>query len=1770
MKTRIFLLVGLMMLAVTLQAQTYEQLWKRVEKMERKDLPKTVIAEAQKIYQKAKEKRNVPQMMKAYLTMMTYREAISPDSLAVDVKGLEDWAEAPDTRIPDRAVLYSLLGGITIERDFEKGNRFLHLSLKDSLTLADYPADKLVPMVESGETSRLYFDNNLYDLLARRAIRLWNANQWNPQREAVLESVRQTYQSLLHLYKEKNMRSAWLLTALDAGPQADESQLRAWMKEYADLDVCAEVYLRLAEIMQRQDEPARRLAVLREGIDRYPHYNRINALKNEEREILAPWLNFSTDYVYPGEPVILRVQHRNLNGFTVRLYRIPLPAESPELEKLTPKSVTKYGKPVGEEHFDLPPTSDYRMRTDTVKMAPMETGIYYATAVPDGHREVARGALVYVSALQVIHRALPGNTQEMVVLDKQSGHPVPHAQIAFYKATNPGYVLKETYTADAKGVVMLDKKKELQVYMQARTEGDTAMPVAPVWLGRNNGVSSPKEQERVSLFTDRALYRPGQKVYYSGIAYRQLKDSVWVKEGTAYTVTLLDGGRQEIARQEVKTDAFGSFQGVFDLPESGKTGVCLLRTDKGGVTFRMEAYKRPTFEVNFDTVRTSYRAGDSIRVKGVARTFAGAPLQGAKVNYQVVRLENNLWRMRGTETNRVQGETVTDADGCFEVPVHFLPVTGDKPFWFYTYEVSADVTSVAGETQSATLKLPLGSSSLRLSIPDWEGVTRVKEGPKDLLFQVVNLMNVPVEAEVDWQVLSQGKEVLQGKAVSNRAFVPKEIYALPSGSYQLKAVVTDESGRKNEQTVGFVLLSLKDKHLPEGVDLWFYPSGEEFDADGSAVIYFGSREKDVYLFHDVMWGNDQMERKQITFSDSILTFRYNYKEEYGDGLRCYFAYLKNGELQVRNWFLRKPKPDKTLQLKWKTFRDKLQPGQKETWTLDILHPDGRPADAQLMATLYDASLDRLAPHNWHFALNFVRAFPSTIWRYDRKHTSWYFSFPVKALKYSPLDYSRLVIPSGGASVALDMVFEEEIVPMAGPVMMKSASANRAMVTSDAVAAESEPERPVLEEPGEVQVRADFAETAFFYPRLRTDAQGTVSLEFTLPESLTEWKLMGLAHTRDMDYGSITAKAVASKEFMLQPNLPRFVRMGDAVNVAASLVNLSDKDIQGTVRMELFVPDTEKVILVQKRPFAVKASETGRVSFSFEVSDKYEGLAVRMVADGGTFSDGEQRYLPVLSNKQKLTESVLLDVNGKGTYTFSLESLFNHHSKTVTRPKMTVEFAGNPLWYAIRALKAVENPETDNALSWATAYYANSLLAHLAKTEPRIADSLKVEGGEERIMEAVGKLKDLQGKDGAWSWFKGMPGSIYMTVQMTEQLARLQSMTGGLTDAEAVRMYQQAWNYLNKEVSEEVRRMKEMEKDGAKNLLPSEWVIQCLYIGALDKDLSFQTGVKDYLLAKLAKSSRALTIYGKALTAIIMHQAGKSSVADEFLQSLMEYSVYTEAMGRSFDTPIAYYSWFSYKIPTQVAAIEAVRCVANEEKTLEELKQWLLKQKQTQTWDTPIATADAVYALLSTGKDWLQHTGSAEIQIGKEVIRTSDDVLGYVEEEVSGKVMDIRNVTVEKATDGMAWGAVYAEFEEDLDQVTSNEGALKVKRTLWKEGRLIPEGAMLQIGDRLTVRLTVTADRDMDFVQVKDGRAACMEPVDTLSGYRWNRRIGYYLETQDAFTSFYMDQMRKGTYELEYEVYITSSGRYSQGIATIQSVYAPEMVGHGAGASLMVK
>ena len=1892
MKIRYLSLIVLLVMSVfaPMQAQTYDNLWKELEVLERKDLPKSVISEAMKIYDKAKAEQNVPQMMKAYLTAMQYRSLLTPDSLKVDMNGLEQWASQTGS-MEDKAILYSILGEMTMPADVKKGLGYLQASLKDKDRLLLIPVEKLRPMVRVGEASKRYFRDNLYNLLARRAIQIMQQYRWQAAAKAnqtnslpadmtdmdqfvtyqfvpvsdcdLTAAVMQTYQSLLKAYDTETEREGWLLTGIDAlnylyrnfsgnfSNDVCQQELRKWIHTYPAVKTVPEAYLALAQFLQYQNNQVERLRIVREGIAGYPRYEGINQLKNIEKEILNASLSLEIATAYPGEQQSVKVNYKNLTGITLQLYKVNLPVTSAVLQNRTTHFESKYARLQREEHFSLKPTTDYLNVDTTLTIQAPQAGIYFLKAVPDGKKGVSDGTLMNVTALKTIYRPLPDGTLELVVVDAVSGQPVSEAEVTIYTEKGGGYSPQQTYQADKQGTLKLDFLNSNKYWYNAHTAADNAMPILNLWKN-DYYYKESKRKEVLQLFTDRSIYRPGQTVYVSGLAYEMEKDSTRVLADKKYTVSLYDANNNETGKVEVRTNGFGSFSGQFVLPSPCLTGYFSLRAADTSVSFKVEEYKRPTFDVTFEPVKVEYQVGDSIEVVGMAKTFAGAPVQNARVHYNISRSYAWFWRFMGRGSARWEGEAMTDADGKFSVPVHF-EIDSDRresPLWYYTYNIQADVTDGAGETQQANLSLPLGSTSMVLNmdnLPD----NLVKEKKLEIKLTAMNLSGEPVDTPVTYQVVEmeeqkdgqekEGRKVLTGTVEANRSFIPEAIYALPSGNYRLKLSAKDTQGRECTASKNFLLFSLNDKRPPFVITDWFYQDGLEFDAASPATVYIGSSEKNVYLLYDVFAGNKRLESKRIELSDSVVSFRFPYKKEYGDGILVSMAFVKDGRLYSHNARIMKPAPEKKLQLKWTTFRDKLRPGQQEEWKLTVLYPDGSPAEAEMLATMYDASLDKIySAHKLDFGVDFHYVVPLTYWNTSYMRNAYlYVDFPLKRLRAVPLEYSELIIPSTGRMEAMVVGYGgSPRAALTGSLKIRGRSAANAVMKQEAVTDMVLQEEMVetsaqenaemdsseeLAETGDIQIRENFAETAFFYPQLRTNETGEISISFVLPESLTRWKFMGLAHTRNVDYGKIEATATASKEFMLQPNMPRFVRVGDKANIAASLMNLSDKGVKGTVRMELFNPETEKVFYSQKQKFDVKGGETGHVNFTFEVSDKYAVMACRMVADGDTFSDGEQRYIPVLTDKQWVTETVPLNVNGEGAHTFSLENLFNKHSKTASEQRLTVEFTAHPAWYAVQALPVVAHPQNEDALSWATAYYAHSLAAYIVKENPRIKqvfDSWKAQGGTKetfmsnlqknqelknillaetpwlteatneaeqkqriatlfdlntmnsQLAVSVEKLGELQNADGAWSWYKGMQGSRYVTTQVMEMLVRLNALTHQDADSRMQPMIQKGFEYLGKQAAEEYKSMKEAEKKGAVGIRPSEQVLRYLYICALDGKAPVDEKVNRYFIDKLSGEGKELTIYGKALGAIILQQAGKVAEARLFMQSLMEYSVVTDEMGRYFDTPKARYSWFSYKIPTEVAAMEAIQRITKDTKAIDEMKRWLLKQKQTQTWETPIATADAVYALMATGaSDLLANTGGVEITLGKEMIRTPvDDAIGYIKKTVIGDVMNIKKVRVDKEGTGMGWGAVYAQYLESMDQIGEQGNGLSVSRQLYKGDEALNESAPLKVGDKITVRLTVKADRDMDFVQIKDDRAACMEPLQAVSGFRWSNGLGYYQATKDASTQFFIDQMRKGTYVIEYQVYVNRTGEYQAGIATVQSAYAPEFGGHTRGYRVMVE
>ncbi|WP_286437678.1 alpha-2-macroglobulin family protein, partial [Bacteroides acidifaciens] len=1106
------------------------------------------------------------------------------------------------------------------------------------------------------------------------------------------------------------------------------------------------------------------------------------------------------------------------------------------------------------------------------------------------------------------------------------------------------------------------------------------------------------------------------------------------------------------------------------------------------------------------------------------------------------------------------------------------------------------------------------------------------------------------------------KPVLTGTFTSNEEMT-LDWKNIPSGAYVLKVSVKDNQGKEVTADANTVLFSREDKRPPVQSTVWFYAPNTAFDATHPAVFCFGTSEKDAYVMMNVFCGDKLLESKALNLSDTIMRFTYPYQESYGDGIFVNFCMVRDGQVYQEQVQMKKRLPDKTLAMKWEVFRDKLRPGQKEEWKLTIKTPQGQAANAEMLATMYDASLDKIWNRRQDFQVYYNQILPYFNWMSEYAgNNSFNYWWNNKNLKVPAMLYDRFVVQPGfgveelfavtknaatyGASaqgrimirgVASRSVKKEMSSPAIVTDAVQDVVFESEMIPVEAGKADTFSEEETLPE-APADLRTNLAETAFFYPQLRTNEQGEISFSFTMPESLTRWNFRGYSHTKGMLTGTLDGEATTSKEFMLAPNLPRFVRVGDKTSIAASISNMTGKLQAGTISMILFDPMTEKVISTQKQKFSIAAGKTIGVNFMFTVSDKYEILGCRMIADSGTFSDGEQQLLPVLSDKEHLVETLPMPVRGEETRTFSLDSLFNQHSKTATDRKLTIEFTGNPAWYAIQALPSLSLPVNNNAISWATAYYANTLASFIMNSQPRIKavfDSWKLQGGtketflsnlqknqevknillsespwvleaqteeqqKERIatlfdlnnirsnnIAALTRLQELQSSDGAWSWYKGMNGSNYVTAYIAELNARLALLTGEKLSGTALTLQTNALKYLHRSALEEYKNILKEQKKGTKFTGVSGNILQYLYIIAISGEQipAANKAAYAYYLSKVKELLPSASMDTKAIAAIVLDKAGHKKEAREFVASLKEHLTKTDEQGMFFAFNENPYMWGGMKMQAHVDVMEALELMGGNTETVEEMKLWLLKQKQTQQWNSPVATADAVYALLMKGTNLLDNQGDVRIMIANEVMetvspsKTTVPGLGYIKRSFTQKnVVDARKIEVEKRNPGIAWGAVYAEYESPISDVKQQGGELNVQKQLYVERMVdntpqlqpVTSKTVLQVGDKVVSRLSIRVDRAMDFVQLKDQRGACFEPIGSVSGYRWNNGIGYYVDIKDASTNFFFDHLGKGVYVLEYSYRVSRTGTYETGLATMQCAYAPEYASHSASMTVEVK
>ena len=1828
MKRYILTLIIAVFALMQAAAQTYDNLWKQADIIARKDQPRSEIGVMKKIISKASAAKDYGQLMAAEMRQMILWKEISADSLTPNVERME--AEVLKVKDPAlKAVRYAVLGKVYSDMDEKKSEEFFKKALQQPELLAKHTSTEYVPLMLKGVDGSS-FNNDLLHLIGFEA------------------DSKEAYLQLYSYYNKVGNRGAACLCAYKLIEKYRQDDVREVKKSkylhtidslihvYQDIPEAGELAVEHFRFMEGATDakPLDKLNYINYALSHWGGWSRMNELRNAQKRLTEPMFRVKAmpQVLRPGEKVWVQLNVRNLQNLKISISRLNITADNDynaqdeATYKMLLKKTTKlHQKDFSRNYYGRP---DYEEVKDSIEIGGnLPLGAYLMEVTSDNTGIAPQRELFYVSNLAVMIQQLPDDKHRYVVVNATDGQPIAGAKIELYdqrydfKTKKDKRIVHARLTTDENGEAYF---KNVDGEVLVSTNNDKFTPAKYIYLSRTRYYEKKDNETKYQVYTDRAIYRPGQKVHASAIFYTVKKglDASVPGKSMELKFVLSDANWKQVAEQKVTTDEYGTASVDFELPKEGKTGQYSISVNgTASEYFRVEEYKRPTFEITFPKVNEKYNWGDTVVVKASAKTYAGVPVQGAKVAYQVTRRNQLWWWGAGSAGQLVKTDScVTREDGTFDVEIPLEASLSGKDeadmsdfmriARFFNFEVSAIVTDISGENHEGVMSLPLGTKPTILTVNLPKRIET--DSLKTVTFAYRNASGMPISCRLKYRIdKGEWKDAEANAPVSIKEYASSASSSLvwKSGVHQLEAICGQDTLQQK-----FTLFSMKDTHPVEPTTEWYYQTAKTFPRDGKPVyIQVGSSENGAHIVYSIIAGNKLLEKGAWELGDSIVTLPFTYKEEYASGIVLNYSFVKQGKCYTRMMSIARPLPEKKLNIAWKTFRNRLTPGQKEEWTLKITTPDGKPAKAQLMSVLYDKSLDQIAPHFWNFSLGFYQSLPNCYWKHNLTFRSFYLNgvYPTKYYDEKALDVdkfdgkffsyngymqaeelSKLERSSGGtveavriekhSSVKDEVVREEaKVMRIRGSKMIRvAAAAPSANKVFDVVEEMPQFAGGSGSDAGQfldkVQVRENMNETAFFYPALESDNNGNVAIRFTLPESVTTWKFMGLAHDKEMRNGLLVDEAVAQKTVMVQPNMPRFLREGDKATIVAKLSNTSDKKVSGNARMQIIDPETNKVVWQKTQGYHIDAN--GSATVAFDVQGLKEGVYInKVVAAGNGYSDGEQHYLPVLSNRELVTNTLPITLHQQGEQSFDLSRLFagkdGKNVKNADDAKVTIEYTNNPSWLMIKALPAISNLDEEDAISLMSAIYANTITTHIQKhlsLEKQPEQNLSQESI--RLQNQVEKLKKLQNADGSFSWWKGMKGSRYMTTSVAEMMVRLNAVAG--VQKSTAKMLTSAIDYLSWQTAQEVREMKKQEEKKHK-VSPSEQALHYLYILSMDGRKMKQNleADKAYLLEKMSKMTGDFTIYGKARAAVVLagnsqQNAAYREKAGEYLQSVNEYAVYREEMGRYYDTRKALYSWRNYKIPTQVSVIEAMQMLKpNDKQTIEELQRWLLMSKRTQVWDTPVNTVDAVYAFMKGNEsNWDKKAENAVLKLDGKLLPMPQDstTLGYVKTEKAGKASTL---SIRKKSDYTSWGAVYAEFKQPLSEIASAESGIKVRRVIVPAESQGRGKAQAKVGEKVKVTLIITADRDYDFVQIMDKRAACLEPVNQLSGYQWN--LGCYVSPRDNTTNFYFDRLSKGKHVVEMEYYVDRKGDYQGGTCTAKCAYSPEFGGRTEGYELKV-
>lgn len=1688
--------------------------------------------------------------------------------------------------------------------------------------------------------------------------------------------------------------------------------------------------------------------ICREAVKAFPNSFGGISCSALEKTIISSSLNVVMEqYVMPQTPNKVLVSVKNLSGVKLKIYKIPYPSlllseYNPEYlwERDSYKKVKELlnDEPYWSNSYPITNEGDYRVHTYELPFTPLPMGNYIIIAANEGDEPLAPNSILgysLFSCTEISYISPNKADKTMLISNRKTGLPIAGAKVSVYvrkRIENEyKYLLYWSGTSNNKGIIKFDYEDRNSYKRASISSGADTLQIFNHYA--QDYQSYYYTTPRCLLFTDRSIYRPGQTIYVKGIYYESNGEKhnklLPNKDNLA---VLRDANAREIAKQKLKTNEYATFNCSFTAPQGVLTGNMTIQVNGGSVSFSVEEYKRPKFEVSLDKPKESYRLNQYVSVHGKALSYAGVPVDNATLSYRISRQPKYpywYWWW-GASPNASQkeisnGKADTDAKGEFSLT--FLAAADENALLkynpYFTYTISVDVTDINGETRSGFIAINIGEKELILKPELAEYIDR-QDKQLTIPIKTINLSNEPIpvkgtltikqlkapenmqrkrlwdapdrnylerseylrlfpndiygkEGDIStWQVMAT---VYSGSFDTNGIdpLVINDFGSWKAGAYLLEATTTYKQ-QEIKVSKYFTVFNTRSLKLPYPIADWFVPVKTVCEPGESAKILIGSGYRDVSVLYEVEKDHVVVTSKHITLNQRQRMITIPVEEKDRGSFYVHFTFIRDGRLYTHSQEITVPWTNKQLTFEYMSFRNKLLPGQEEEWRIKLKDHTGGKVTAEVLASMYDASLDALRNGQWSANVYGKvaktcgwanSAFSRTIGLRVFKSPNSYYSFPQKrydSLNWYNYYYNVGYFSQGVVTYAMSDKVDKDRVGSARQIDMDSLSevpvhdsgsiALQAGVTNiggDLHIRGVSADEVSVSEPGinnmdisNIHARSNFAETAFFYPELRTDENGEVSFVFTVPEALTRWKFRALALSKDFQIGTTENTTVTQKPLMVIPNAPRFFREGDKITFSTKISCLDDADQSGSCQLFLFdaltMEPVDKSFGLNKaqQPFSVKQGESTVLSWNLNIPFDISAVTYRVVAKAGDFSDGEENTLPILSNRMLVTESLPLPVSGNSTKSFVFSKLKDSGSSTTIRNhKLTLEYTSNPAWYAVQALPyMMEYPYECNEQIFSR-FYANSLATHIANSNPRIKrvfeswrdtpnstallsnleknqelkavllqetpwvmDAKHESQSKQRIgllfdlnnmanqfSSALTKLQKNQNPSGAWPWYAGMDDSWWITQYIVEGFGHLDKLgvTAIRKDPKVWAMVQPAVGFIDRQILIDYEYIK---KNGNLDLDHLGYMeMHYLYARSFFNDIAIPEDVSvavQYFKAQADKYWQQKDNFGQGLIALALHRDGNKVTPAKIIASLKERALHNEEMGMWWKNDFGWF-WYQAPIETQSLMIETFNEITTDTASIDEMRTWLLKRKQTTNWKTTKATAEACYAVLISGTEWLNTELLAEIVIGGNKLDPTklDGVAveagtGYFKTSWSGSEITpkMAEVTVTNPNRVSSWGALYWQYFENLDKITPAETPLKLNKKLFIEritdtGKIldpVSDNSLLKIGDKVIVRIELRSDRDMEYVLMKDMRSAGFEPINVLSRTKLQDGLVYYEATGDAATNFFIEYLRKGTYVFEYPLWVTNKGDFSNGITSIQCMYAPEFTAHSEGIRIQVK